>query len=68
MWSDTTGCKTDDRIQKEHELIENPEWKSGLQMEEKVRAELFRLFEPHIVFLKSKYGYKKENIYYFYGV
>ena len=107
-------------------LIENPEWKSGLQMEEKLHAELLRFatkettfeklyyhmnelivengfvnldfmgnlghsivktkgdrvyiekgnmtklgdvkyftFEPHISFSDSKYGYKKENIYYF---
>ena len=109
-------------------LIENPEWKSGLQMEEKLHAELLRFatkettfeklyyhmnefivengfvnldfmgnlghsivktkgdrvyiekgnmtklgdvkyftFEPHISFSDSKYGYKKENIYYFEG-
>ena len=108
------------------ELIRNSEWKSGLQMEEKLHAELFRFvtkettfedlyyhmnecivengfvnldfmgnlghsivkskgdrvyiekgnvmklgdvkyftFEPHIAFPDSKYGYKKENIYYF---
>ena len=108
------------------ELIQNQEWKSGLQMEEKLHAELFRFvtkettfeelyyhmnefivengfvnldfmgnlghsivkskgdrvyiergnvmklgdvkyftFEPHITFPDSKYGYKKENIYYF---
>lgn len=107
-------------------LIENTEWKSGLQMEEKLHAELLRFatkettfeelyyhmnglivengfvnldfmgnlghsivktkgdrvyiekgnmtklgdvkyftFEPHIAFPDSKYGYKKENIYYF---
>jgi len=107
-------------------LIENPEWKSGLQMEEKLHAELlcfatkettfeklyyhmnefivengfvnldfmgnlghsivktkgdrvyiekgnmtklgdvkYFTFEPHIAFPDSKYGYKKENIYYF---
>ena len=107
-------------------LIENPEWKSGLQMEEKLHIELLRFstkettfeelyyhmnkyivengfvnldfmgnlghsivktqgdrvyiekgnmtklgdvkyftFEPHIAFPDSKYGYKKENIYYF---
>jgi Xaa-Pro aminopeptidase len=107
-------------------LIENLEWKSGLQMEEKLHAELLRFatkettfeklyyhmnefivengfvnldfmgnlghsivktkgdrvyiekgnmtklgdvkyftFEPHIAFPDSKYGYKKENIYYF---
>ena len=107
-------------------LIENPEWKSGLQMEEKLHAELLRFatkettfeklyyhmnefivengfvnldvmgnlghsivktkgdriyiekenktklgdvkyftFETHISFPDSKYGYKKENIYYF---
>ena len=107
-------------------LIENPEWKSGLQMEEKLHAELLRFatkettfeklyyhmnefivengfvnldfmgnlghsivktkgdrvyiekgnmtklgdvkyftFEPNISFPDSKYGYKKENIYYF---
>ena len=106
--------------------IENSEWKSGLQMEEKLHAELlqfamkettfeelyyhmndfivkngfinldfmgnlghsivkakgdrvyiekgnmqklsdvkFFTFEPHIAFPDSKYGYKKENIYYF---
>lgn len=110
------------------ELIQNQEWKSGLQMEEKLHAELFRFatkkttfedlyyhmneyivkngfvnldfmdnlghsivkskgdrvyiergnvmklgnvkyftFEPHITFPDSKYGYKKENIYYFDG-
>lgn len=114
--------KVVDRI----ERIENPEWKSGLQMEEQLHAELFRFatkettfeelydhmnkfikengfvnldfmgnlghsivkakgdrvyiekgnmaklgnvkyftFEPHIAFPDSKYGYKKENIYYF---
>ena len=108
------------------ELIQNQEWKSGLQMEEKLHTELFRFvtkettfeelyyhmnefivengfvnldfmgnlghsivktkgdrvyiekgnvtklgdvkyftFEPHISFSDSKYGYKKENIYYF---
>ena len=108
------------------ELIKNMEWKSGLQMEEKLHAELLRFatketifedlyyhmneyivkngfvnldfmgnlghsivkskgdrvyiergnvmklgdvkyftFEPHITFPDSKYGYKKENIYYF---
>ena len=108
------------------ELIQNQEWKSGLQMEDKLHAELFRFvtkgttfeelyyhmnefivengfvnldfmgnlghsiakvksdriyiekgnkaklvamnyftFEPHIAFPDSKYGYKKENIYYF---
>lgn len=107
-------------------MIENAEWKRGLQMEEKLHAELLRFaakettfeelyyhmnkfivkngfvnldfmgnlghsivktkgdrvyiekgnmlklgdvkyftFEPHIAFPKSKYGYKKENIYYF---
>ena len=107
-------------------LIENLEWKRGLQMEEKLHAELLRFatkettfeklyyhmnefivengfvnldfmgnlghsivktkgdrvyiekgnmtklgdvkyftFEPHIAFPDSKYGYKKENIYYF---
>jgi Xaa-Pro aminopeptidase len=106
--------------------IQKPEWKSGLQMEEKLHAELFSFvtkettfeelyyhmnkfimengfvnldfmgnlghsivkakddriyiekgntmklsdvnyftFEPHIAFPDSKYGYKKENIYYF---
>ena len=110
------------------ELIENQEWKGGLQMEEKLHAELlsfatkettfeelyyhmnefivkngfvnldfmgnlghsivkaksdriyiekgnnaklgevkFFTFEPHIAFPNSKYGYKKENIYYFDG-
>lgn len=110
------------------ELIENPEWKSGLQMEEKLHAELLSFvtkettfeelyyhmnefivengfvnldfmgnlghsivkskddriyiekgntkklgdvhyftFEPHIAFPDSKYGFKKENIYYFDG-
>ena len=110
------------------ELIENQEWKSGLQMEDKLHAELVRFvtkettfeelydhmnrfivengfvnldfmgnlghsivknkedrvyiekgnqrklgninyftFEPHIAFPDSKYGYKKENIYYFDG-
>ena len=108
------------------ELIENQEWKSGLQMEDKLHSELLRFvtkettfeelynhmnrfivengfvnldfmgnlghsivknkedrvyiekgnrlklgdvnyftFEPHIAFPDSKYGYKKENIYYF---
>ena len=108
------------------ELIQNQEWKSGLQMEEKLHTELFRFvtkettfeelyyhmnefivengfvnldfmgnlghsiakvksdriyiekgnkaklvamnyftFEPQIAFPDSKYGYKKENIYYF---
>jgi Xaa-Pro aminopeptidase len=108
------------------EKIENPEWKSGLQMEEKLHAELvafvtsetafeelyyhmnefivengfvnldfmgnlghsivkdkgdriyiekgnttklgkvkYFTFEPHIAFPDSRYGYKKENIYYF---
>ena len=108
------------------ELIQNQEWKGGLQMEEKLHTELFRFvtkettfeelyyhmnefivengfvnldfmgnlghsivkvksdriyiekgnkaklgavnyftFEPHIAFPDSKYGYKKENIYYF---
>ena len=107
-------------------LIENPEWKSNLQMEEKLHIELLRFatkeitfeklyyhmnkyivengfvnldfmgnlghsivktkgdrvyiekgnmtkfgdvkyftFEPHIAFPDLKYGYKKENIYYF---
>ena len=107
-------------------MIENLEWKRGLQMEEKLHAELLRFamkettfeklyyhmndfivengfvnldfmgnlghsivktkgdrvyiekgnmtklgdvkyftFEPHIAFPDSKYGYKKENIYYF---
>ena len=110
------------------ELIQNQEWKSGLQMEEKLHAELLTFvtkettfeelyyymnefilkngfvnldfmgnlghsivkvksdrvyiekgnksklgevkyftFEPHIAFPDSKYGYKKENIYYFAG-
>ena len=110
------------------ELIQNQEWISGLQMEEKLHTELFRFvtkettfeelyyymnefivengfvnldfmgnlghsivkvksdriyiekenkaklgavnyftFEPHIAFHDSKYGYKKENIYYFDG-
>lgn len=109
-------------------LIQNREWKSGLQMEEKLHAELvsfvtkdttfeelyyhmnefivengfvnldfmgnlghsivkaksdriyiekgnksklgdvkYFTFEPHIAFPDSKYGYKKENIYYFEG-
>ncbi len=108
------------------ELIENQEWKSGLQMEDKLHSELLRFvtkettfeelynhmnrfivengfvnldfmgnlghsivknkedrvyiekgnrlkfgdviyftFEPHIAFPDSKYGYKKENIYFF---
>ena len=108
------------------ELIQNQEWKSGLQMEEKLHTELFRFVtkettfeglyyhmnefivengfvnldfmgnlghsivktkgdrvyiekgnmtkladvkystsEPHIAFPDSKYGYKKENTYYF---
>lgn len=107
-------------------LIENPEWKRGLQMEQNLHAELLRIatkettfeelyyhmnefivengfvnldfmgnlghsivktkgdrvyiekgnmkklgdvkyftFEPHIAFPDSRYGYKKENIYYF---
>ena len=110
------------------ELIQNQEWKSGLQMEEKLHTELLSFvtkettfeelhyhmnefivengfvnldfmgnlghsivkaksdriyiekgnkaklgevnyftFEPHIAFPDSKYGYKKENIYYFDG-
>ncbi len=110
------------------ELIENQEWKSGLQMEDKLHGELLRFvtkkttfeelydhmnrfivengfvnldfmgnlghsivknkedriyiekgnqqklgnvnyftFEPHIAFPDLKYGYKKENIYYFDG-
>lgn len=110
------------------ELIENQEWKNGLQMEDKLHAELlsfavrettfeelyyhmnefivkngfvnldfmgnlghsivkakddriyiekgntiklgdvkFFTFEPHIAFPNSKFGYKKENIYYFDG-
>lgn len=110
------------------ERIENPEWKSGLKMEEKLHVELLSFvtsettfeelyyhmnefivqngfvnldfmgnlghsivkakgdriyiekgnatklkavkyftFEPHIAFPNSKYGYKKENIYYFDG-
>lgn len=112
----------------EIELIENPEWKNGLQMEEKLHVELLSFvtkettfeelyyhmnefivkngfvnldfmgnlghsimkskgariyiekgntaklgdvryftFEPHIAFPDSRYGYKKENIYYFDG-
>lgn len=110
------------------DMIENQEWRSGLQMEDKLHAELLRFaakettfeelyfymnelivkngfvnldflgnlghsivktkddrvyiekgntvklgdvtyftFEPHIAFPDSKYGYKKENIYYFDG-
>mgnify|MGYP000233741270 CR=1 FL=1 len=128
IWGDyaRTIIVENGKVVEEIGLIENPEWKSGLQMEEKLHAELLRFatkettfeklyyhmnefivengfvnldfmgnlghsivktkgdrvyiekgnmtklgdvkyftFEPHISFSDSKYGYKKENIYYF---
>ena len=130
IWGDyaRTVVVENGRIIEDIELIENQEWKSGLQMEEKLHAELLEFatkektfeelyyhmndliaengfvkldfmgnlghsivkakddrvyiekgnliklgdvkyftFEPHIAFPDSKYGYKKENIYYFDG-
>lgn len=128
LWGDyaRTIVIENGRVIDDAEQIENPEWKRGLQMEEKLHAELLRFvtkettfeelyyhmnefivengfvnldfmgnlghsivkakgdriyiekgnrtklgdvryftFEPHIAFPASKYGYKKENIYYF---
>ena len=128
IWGDyaRTIIVENGKVVEEIGLIENPEWKSGLQMEEKLHIELLRFatkettceelyyhmnkyivengflnldfmgnlghsivktkgdrvyiekgnvtklgdvkyftFEPHISFPDSKYGYKKENIYYF---
>lgn len=128
IWGDyaRTVVVENGKVVEDIELIENPEWKSGLQMEEKLHAELlcfaakettfeelyyhmnkyivengfvnldfmgnlghsivkskgdrvyiekgnmaklddvkYFTFEPHIAFPDSKYGYKKENIYYF---
>ena len=130
IWGDyaRTIIVENGKIVEDIELIENPKWKSGLQMEEKLHTELLRFatkettfeelyyhmneyivengfvnldfmgnlghsivktkgdrvyiekgnmtklgdvkyftFEPHIAFPDSKYGYKKENIYYFTG-
>lgn len=130
IWGDyaRTVVVENGKVVEDIELIENPEWKSGLQMEEKLHAELlcfaakettfeelyyhmnkyivengfvnldfmgnlghsivkskgdrvyiekgnmtklgdvkYFTFEPHIAFPDSKYGYKKENIYYFDG-
>ena len=128
IWGDyaRTIIVENGKVVEDIELIENPKWKSGLQMEEKLHTELLRFatkettfeelyyhmneyivengfvnldfmgnlghsivknkgdrsylekgnmtklgdvkyftFEPHIAFPDSKYGYKKENIYYF---
>ena len=128
IWGDyaRTSIVENGEVVDDIELIQNQEWKSGLQMEDKLHAELFRFvtkettfeelyyhmnefivengfvnldfmgnlghsiakvksdriyiekenktklgdvkyftFEPHIAFPDSKYGYKKENIYYF---
>ena len=128
IWGDyaRTIIVENGKVVEDIELIKNMEWKSGLQMEEKLHAELLRFatkettfedlyyhmneyivkngfvnldfmgnlghsivkskgdrfyiergnvmklgdvkyftFEPHITFPDSKYGYKKENIYYF---
>lgn len=128
IWGDyaRTIIVENSKVAEDIELIENPEWKSGLQMEEKLHIELLHFatkettfeelyyhmneyivengfvnldfmgnlghsivktkgdrvyiekgnmtklgdvkyftFEPHIAFPDSKYGYKKENIYYF---
>ena len=128
IWGDyaRTIVVENGKVVEDVKLIENPEWKSGLQMEEKLHIELLRFatkettfeglyyhmneyivengfvnldfmgnlghsivktkgdrvyiekcnmtkigdvkyftFEPHIAFPDSKYGYKKENIYYF---
>lgn len=130
IWGDyaRTVIIENSRVVDEIELIEHEEWRSGLQMEEKLHAELLSFvtkettfeelyyhmndfiakngfvnldfmgnlghsivkhktdriyiekgntvklgdvkyftFEPHIAFPDSKYGYKKENIYYFDG-
>ena len=130
IWGDyaRTVVVENGRIIEDIELIKNQEWKSGLQMEDKLHAELlgfttkettfeelyyhmndliaengfvnldfmgnlghsivkakddrvyiekgnltkladvkYFTFEPHIAFPGSKYGYKKENIYYFDG-
>lgn len=130
IWGDyaRTIIVENGKVVEDIELIENPKWKSGLQMEEKLHTELLRFatkettfeelyyhmnefivengfvnldfmgnlghsivktkgdrvyiekgnmtklgdvkyftFEPHIAFPDSKYGYKKENIYYFTG-
>ena len=51
--------------------IRTDEWRAGLLMEEELHKELVAFatsqttFEPHISIPNSKYGYKKENIYYF---
>lgn len=128
IWGDyaRTVVVENGKVVDDIELIENPEWKSALQMEEKLHAELlyfatkettfeelyyhmnefivdngfvnldfmgnlghsivkakndrvyiekgntaklghvkYFTFEPHIAFPDSKFGYKKENIYYF---
>lgn len=128
IWGDyaRTIIVENGKVVEDIELIENPKWKSGLQMEEKLHTELLRFatketsfeelyyhmnefivengfvnldfmgnlghsivktkgdriyiekgnkaklgdvkyftFEPHIAFPDSKYGYKKENVYYF---
>ena len=128
IWGDyaRTIIVENGKVVEDIELIKNMEWKSGLQMEEKLHAELLRFatkettfedlyyhmngyivengfvnldfmgnlghsivkskgdrvyiekgnvmklgnvkyftFEPHIAFPDSKYGCKKENIYYF---
>lgn len=130
IWGDyaRTVVVKNGKVVDDIELIDNPEWKSGLQMEEKLHAELLSFvtkettfeelyyhmnefivengfanldfmgnlghsivkakddrvyiekgntkklsdvkyftFEPHIAFPDSKYGFKKENIYYFEG-
>lgn len=130
IWGDyaRTVVVENGKVVDDIELIENPEWKSALQMEEKLHAELlcfatkettfeklyyhmnefivdngfvnldfmgnlghsivtakndrvyiekgntaklgdvkYFTFEPHIAFPDSKFGYKKENIYYFDG-
>lgn len=130
IWGDyaRTVIVENGKVVKDIALIENQEWKLGLQMEEKLHAELlcfvtnettfeelyyhmnefivkngfvnldfmgnlghsivktkgeriyiekgnkkkledvnYFTFEPHIAFPDSKYGYKKENIYYFDG-
>ncbi|MBD5520294.1 MAG: aminopeptidase P family protein [Lachnospiraceae bacterium] len=128
IWGDyaRTVVVENGKVVDDIELIENSEWKSGLQMEEKLHAELlyfatkettfeelyyhmnefivdngfvnldfmgnlghsivkakndrvyiekgntaklgdvkYFTFEPHIAYPDSKFGYKKENIYYF---
>ena len=130
IWGDyaRTVVVENGKVVDDIELIENPEWKSALLMEEKLHAELlcfatkettfeelyyhmnafivdngfvnldfmgnlghsivkakndrvyiekgntaklgdvkYFTFEPHIAFPDSKFGYKKENIYYFDG-